>query len=62
VSTHGAKFLATGGAHLMMIAPQKNEIEKELAELLKIKKKLAATKVVAQRANRIMQTKTKQWW
>lgn len=62
MSTHGAKFLATGGAHLMMIAQQKNEIEKELAELLKIKKKRLAAMKVAQRANESMQTKTKQWW
>ena len=49
-TTHGAKFLATGGAHLMtddlFIAAQRNEKEKEIAEMEKVKKrKLGAMKI-----------------
>ena len=49
-STHGAKFLATGGSHLttddFFLAQQKNEREKEIEARQKTKKKrLAAMKV-----------------
>ena len=49
-TTHVARFLATGGAHLMthdlFLAAQKTESEKEIEALEKVKKKrLAAMKI-----------------
>jgi len=61
-TTHGAKFLATGGAHLMtddlFIAARKAESEKEIAEMEKVKKKRLAAMKIHQAANVIMQQRS----
>ena len=60
-TTHGAKFLATGGAHLMtddlFIAAQKSESEKKIAGLEKVKKRRLAAMKIQQAAKEIMQQK-----
>ena len=59
-STHGAKFLATGG-YLMtddfFIANQKNEIEKEVVELVKEKKKRLQWMKIAESGSAILENK-----
>ena len=58
-STHGAKFLATGGAHLtaddFFIAQQKNVRDMEIEAMQKTKKKLLAAMKVDLAAKEIMQ-------
>ena len=58
-STHGAKFLATGGSHLMaddfFIAHRKNEAKKEAVELSKVKKRKVHAMKIHQMAMDIMQ-------
>ncbi len=60
-TTHGAKFLATGGTHLttddLFIAAWKTDSEKEIAELEKEKKRRLAALKIKQAANNIMQQK-----
>ena len=60
-TTHGAKFMAMGGAHLMtddlFIAARKTEPEKEIAELEKVKKKRLAAMKIHEAANVVMQQK-----
>ncbi len=59
--THGEKFLTTGGAHLitddLFIAVQKNESEKEIAELEKVKRGQLEAMKIQQPSSEIMQQK-----
>ncbi len=61
-STHGAKFLATGGSHLMaddfFIAHRKNEAKKEAVELSKVKKRKVHAMKIHQMAMDIMQKRS----
>ncbi len=63
-TTHGAKFLVMGGAHIMtddlFLAAQKTESEKEiqvLEKVKKVKKKWLAAMKIEQAAKQIMQQK-----
>ena len=60
-TTHGTKFLATKGSHLMtddfFIAQRKNEAEKELEKLLRVKKQRVQAMKTHDLASEIMEKK-----